>query len=87
MDKQQGPIVKHRGLYSISCDRVFLGGPETKTLSSQCRGPEFDPSSGNYILRDTPKSTHAATRKVLGAIAKTWYSQISRSFSKFWKII
>ena len=31
MDKQQGPIVKHRELYSISCDRVFLGGPETKT--------------------------------------------------------
>ena len=22
MDKQQGPIVKHRGKYSISCDKL-----------------------------------------------------------------
>ena len=26
---------------------VFPGGPVAKTLHSQCRGPRFDPCSGN----------------------------------------
>ena len=29
---------------------VFPGGSVAKTLCSQCRGPRFDPCSGNYIL-------------------------------------
>ena len=28
-------------------DRDFPGGPAVKTLHSQCRGPGFDPWSGN----------------------------------------
>ena len=38
----------------------FPGGPLDKTPCFQCRGPEFDPWSGNYI-------PHALT--------KSWYSQ------------
>ena len=30
-----------------SRDRDFPDGPVAKTLSSQCRGPGFDPWSGN----------------------------------------
>ena len=33
----------------------FLGGPVTKTLPSQCRGPGFNSWSGNWI-------SHAATK-------------------------
>ena len=43
--------------------RHFPGGPVAKTLQSQCRGPGFDPWSGNWLL-------HAMT--------KTWHSQINK---------
>ena len=33
----------------------FAGGPGVKTPCSQCRGPRFNPRSGNYI-------PHAATK-------------------------
>ena len=36
----------------------FPGGPVAKTLHSQCRGPRFDPWTGNYILHATTKSSH-----------------------------
>ena len=52
----------------------FPGGPVAKTLHSQCRGPKFDPLSGNYI-------SHAAT-KSLRATIKTWHSQINKHFFK-----
>ena len=39
------------------------GDPVVKTLHSQCRGPGFDPWSGNWILHDAAKSPHAATKR------------------------
>ena len=44
-------------------NRDFSLGPVAKTLSSQCRGPKFNPWSENKI-------SHAAT--------KTWCSQINK---------
>ena len=41
--------------------RDFPGGPEPRTLCSQCRGPRFDPWSGNYIPHAATKSSHATT--------------------------
>ena len=41
--------------------RVFPSGPVAKTPHSQCRGPGFDPWSGNQSPRATGKSSHAAT--------------------------
>ena len=32
------------------------GGPGTKTVRSKCRGPRFDPWSGNYISLATTKT-------------------------------
>ena len=49
--------------------RDFPGGPVAKTLHSQCRGPRFDPWSGNNIPHATSKGLHAAT--------KTQHSQIN----------
>ena len=40
----------------------FPGGPVSKTLHSQCRGPGFDPWSGNWIPRAATKSLHEATK-------------------------
>ena len=42
--------------------RDFPGGPVVKTPCSQCRGPRFDPWSGNWILHVATKSPHAATK-------------------------
>ena len=58
---------KHRKVWD------FPGGPVGKTLPSQCKGPRFDPRSGNYILHATTKSSHAAT-KILHAATKTRHS-------------
>ena len=38
------------------------GGPVAKILSSQCRGPEFNPWSGNQIPQATTKSSRATTK-------------------------
>ena len=43
----------------------FSGGPVAKTPHYQCKGPRFEPLSGNSI-------PHAAT--------KTWHSQINKCF-------
>ena len=50
-------------LLKIKPGRDFPGGPVAKTLSSQWRGPKFNPWSGSKI-------SHAAT--------KTWCSQINK---------
>ena len=50
--------------------RDFPDGPVAKTPCSQCRGPGFNPWSGNYIPLATTKSSHAAT--------KTQRSQINK---------
>ena len=42
--------------------RDFPGGPVGKTPRSQCRGPRFDPWSGNLIPCATTKSLLAATK-------------------------
>ena len=40
----------------------FLGGLVAETPRSQCRGPGFDPWSGNQISHATTKIPHAATK-------------------------
>ena len=39
----------------------FPGGLVVETPHSQCRGPGFDPWSGNWILHAAIKSSHATT--------------------------
>ena len=46
-----------------------------KTPHSQCRGPRFDPWSGNLIPHATTKSSHAATKD---PATKTRCSQIKK---------
>ena len=41
----------------------FPGGQVAKTACSQCRGPRFDPWSGNYFPHATTKTSYATTRK------------------------
>ena len=41
---------------------LFPGGPLTKTLCSQCRGPGFDPGSGNKIPQAATERSHATTK-------------------------
>ena len=48
------------------------GGSVAKTLFSQCRGPEFNPWSGNKVPQATTKSSYATT--------KTRHSQINKLF-------
>ena len=43
--------------------RDFPGGPVAKTLHSQCRGPRFDPWSGNWIPHAKTKSSHATAKE------------------------
>ena len=43
----------------------FPGGPAAKTLHSQCRGPGFDPWSGNYIPQASTRSSSAKQPKIL----------------------
>ena len=38
------------------------GGPVAKTPSPQCRGPRFEPWSGNLIPQAATMSLHAATK-------------------------
>ena len=40
----------------------FPDSPVAKTLRSQCRGPGFNPWSGNLIPYAATKSSHAATK-------------------------
>ena len=47
--------------------RDFPGGPAVTTPLYRCRGPGFDPWSGNQIPYATTKSLNAAS--------KTWHSQ------------
>ena len=49
---------------------LFLGGPVAETPCSQCRGPQFDPWSGNQTSHATTKSSNA-TAKILHAATKT----------------
>ena len=55
-----GEVEKKKERNSRRDEGDFPGGPLDKTPCFQCRGPEFDPWSGNYI-------PHALT--------KSWYSQ------------
>ena len=52
--RQRGQIETRRaGIKTYSRD--FPGGPVVKTLYSQCRGPGFNPWSGNYVPHTTTK--------------------------------
>ena len=43
--------------------REFPGGPVAKTLYSQCRGPGFNPWSGNWIPQATAKTKNSQINK------------------------
>ena len=75
MDKQQGPIVKHRELYSISCDRVFLGGPETKTWAPSVGGPGSIPGQGT-------RSRVIHLRVHMQQLERSWVLQLRPSAAK-----
>ena len=49
--------------------RDFPGGPVGKTPCSQCRGPGFDPWSGNHLhkscMHAATKCLHAATKDLV----------------------
>ena len=51
-------------------DGDFPGGPAVKIPCSQCRGPGFDPWSGNYIPHAATKIPHA-TMKTPSVATKT----------------
>ena len=51
-----------------------------KTPHSQCRGPGFDPWSGNQVPHAATKRSHPTTKKILHATIKTLHSQISEFF-------
>ena len=57
----------------------FPGGPVAKTLSSQCRGPGFDPgvreADSHAPTKDLSRQNEAG--KILHATTKTWSSQIN----------
>ena len=54
----------------LSRSQDFPGGPVAKTLSSQCKGPGFNPWSGNWIPHVTTKS---------------WYRQINKQINTCFK--
>ena len=58
--------------------RDFPGGPVAKTLSSQCRGPRFDPWSGSQILHTTTKTQSSQINKIKKK-KKTVYIRVSLS--------
>lgn len=57
-----------------------MGGPVNNTLCSQCKGPQFNPCSGNQILHATTlkKNFHMVQHslKMLHVARKTWFRQI-----------
>ena len=63
LNKAERPEVSlERERRTLKCCWDFSGGPVTKTPSSQCRGPGFNPWSGNWIPQATTESSHAATK-------------------------
>ena len=65
----------------LSKAKDYPGGLVAKTLCSQCRGPGFDPWSGNQIPHVTTKRkkrSHMLQLKILHAAMKTWHSQINK---------
>ena len=48
----------------------FPGGPMAKTLLSECRGPGFQPWSGNESPHAIPKSFHEVIRTQHGQISE-----------------
>ena len=51
--------------HSLTQDPNFRGnyGPGARTLRSQCRGPEFDPWSGNWISEAEIKTRRSQKQK------------------------
>ena len=43
--------------------RDFPGGPVAKTPGSQCKGPEFNPWSGNQVLHAAPNTGRGKLKK------------------------
>ena len=69
----QGPQLLQAPLSSTTKQaQDFPGGPVAKTPCSQCRGPRFNPWSGNYIPQ--------AEAKISSATTKTWCSQINKYY-------
>ena len=67
------PEVMGKRIKETSCLEInykdFPGDSLAKTPHSQCRGPRFNPYSGNEIPCVATKSSHVTT--------KTWHSQIN----------
>ena len=55
--------------------RDFPGGPVARALCSHCRGPGFDPWSGNWI-------PHVVTKRVLHTTRRTHVMQLGSSSAK-----
>ena len=62
--------------------RDFPGDPVAKTPCSECRGPGFDPWSGNEIPHATTKSFHTPAKEP-HAETNTWCSQKKKKKDSF----
>ena len=60
------------GSYFILFFNIYFGdfphGPVAKLPSSQCKGPRFNPWSGNWIPHATTKSSHAITKTQINTL-------------------
>ena len=68
-------------------NRDFPGGPVAGTLSAPCRGPRFDPWSGNQIPRAATKSLYTAIKKkkkIPCATTKTSAAKLIDQFKFFY---
>ena len=72
-----GHVIFFQFFSTIKKWRDFPGDPVAKTLRTQCRGPSFDPWSGNQIPHATSKSSYAAT--------KTQHSKMSKKICNYLK--
>ena len=59
-DRSTSKSTNYGRLRRTACGVLFLkkfpGGPVATTLGFQCSGPEFNPCSGNWILRAAPRT-------------------------------
>ena len=59
---QQMVVLTRQGKgHQMMLPQDFPGGPMVKTLCSPCRGPRFNPWSGNQSLQAATKSLYAKT--------------------------
>ena len=64
--------------------RGFPGGPVAKTPCSQCRGPEFDPWSGNEVPHDATKDPACPKEDWSSCMVKLRPAQPKKERKKRW---